>query len=58
MMILVDSVFGIFDLSQALSTWESLVVEATLNKLELRDFDVVNESIFGSHIVNSLSFLV
>ena len=59
LMVLVDSIFRIFDLSQAFSPiWESLVVKTTLNELQLFHLDVINEAIFGCHIMDSRSFLI
>ena len=59
LMVLVDSIFRIFDLSQAFSAiWESLVVKTTLNELQLFHLDVINEAIFGCHIMDSRSFLI
>ena len=56
LMILFHSLLWVFYLLHAFSAFWERLVEASLDELELLDLDVVDQAVFGRHVVDPLSF--
>ena len=58
-MVFLDSLFRVFDGTQIVAfSWVVGVVASCLNKFESFNFDIVYETIFLSHLVDSKAFFI